>query len=327
MSLPGSCKGRCELTIDEVGHIDQSDERKAGVTIRAGENVVSAHGSISHFIAAIVGTFGSAAGAAVPRSDAWPNAIRAVKSGDDPVGNSAITVGTFVVRSNTTTEELPLPTNNVFPSGVTRSPLGAESGFTPFARDAQHCAPGNPPKEPFGPNPGNALPKFAQNGSFGGLPGAQCCASRANGVTPLSAPNGLLVTPDGNTLFVGSGSSSVVVFDLTTQVPTVIADFPTGSSPDFDGPNGVGPCIASWNGGAGSAPECADDRGDEMAYGTVGGHDILTIAHGDPGLPFVTLIDVTDLVNRKFTPPFTTPGQGHCLPVNYPAYPNQWGCS
>jgi len=58
-----------------------------------------------------------------------------------------------------------------------------------------------------------------------------------------------------------------------------------------------------------------------MAYGTVGGHDILTIANGDPGLPFVTLIDVTDLVNRKFTPPFTTPGQGHCLPVNYPAYP------
>jgi hypothetical protein len=58
-----------------------------------------------------------------------------------------------------------------------------------------------------------------------------------------------------------------------------------------------------------------------MAYGTVGGHDILTIANGDPGLPFVTLIDVTDIVNRKFTPPFTTPGQGHCLPVNYPAYP------
>jgi hypothetical protein len=174
---------------------------------------------------------------------------------------------------------------------------------------------------PFFANFGNAFPGFGPNGFFGGLPGAQCCASRANGVNPLSGPNGLLVTPDGNTLFVGSGSASVVVFDLTTNPPTVIADFPTGSSPDFDGPNGVGPCIASWNGGAGSAPECADDRGDEMAYGTVGGHDILTIANGDPGLPFVTLIDVTDIVNRKFTPPFTTPGQGHCLPVNYPAYP------
>jgi len=174
----------------------------------------------------------------------------------------------------------------------------------------------------FGSIPGvSPFPGFGSNGFFGGLPGAQCCASRANGVNPLSGPNGLLVTPDGNTLFVGSGSSSVVVFDLTTNPPTVIADFATGASPDFDGPNGVGPCIASWNGGAGSAPECADDRGDEMAYGTVGGHDILTIANGDPGLPFVTLIDVTDLVNRKFTPPFTTPGQGHCLPVNYPAYP------
>jgi len=174
---------------------------------------------------------------------------------------------------------------------------------------------------PFFANFGNAFPGFGPNGSFGGLPGAQCCASRANGVNPLSGPNGLLVTPDGKTLFVGSGSASVVVFDLTKNPPTVIADFATGSSPDFDGPSGVGPCIASWNGGAGSAPECADDRADEMAYGTVGGHDILTIANGDPGLPFVTLIDVTDIVNRTFAPPFTTPGQGHCLPVNYPAYP------
>src|SRR5258708_2072441 len=86
MSLPGSCKGRCELTIDEVGHIDQGDEGKAGAPVRDGENVVSAHGSLGHLIAAIVGTFGSAAGAAVPRSDAWPNAIRAVKIGRRPRG-------------------------------------------------------------------------------------------------------------------------------------------------------------------------------------------------------------------------------------------------
>jgi len=113
-----------------------------------------------------------------------------------------------------------------------------------------------------------------------------------------------------------------VAFDLTaTPFPEVIAAFPTGSSPDFDGPAGVAPCIQTWNGGAGSDPTCADDRADELAYGTVGGHDILAIANGDPGLPFVTLIDVTDIVKRNFTPPFTTPGQGHCLPVNYPAYP------
>lgn len=174
---------------------------------------------------------------------------------------------------------------------------------------------------PFFSNFGNAFPGFGPNGSFGGFPGAQCCASRANGVNPISGPDGLLVTPDGKTLFVGSGSASVVVFDLTVNPPTVIGDFPTGSSPDFDGPVGVAPCIASWNGGAGSDPTCADDRADEMAYGTVGGRDILAIANGDPSLPFVTLIDVTDMVNRTFTPPFTGPGQGHCLPVNYPAYP------
>jgi len=88
MSLPGSCKGRCELTIDEVGHIDQSDERKAGVTIRDGENVVSAHGSISHFIAAIVGTFGSAACRRRHSKKAMhgPTPFGPSKSGDDPRG-------------------------------------------------------------------------------------------------------------------------------------------------------------------------------------------------------------------------------------------------
>jgi len=168
---------------------------------------------------------------------------------------------------------------------------------------------------------GNAFPGFGPNGFFGGFPGAQCCASRANGVNPLSGPDGLIVTPDGNTLFVGSGSASLVAFDLTKNPPQVIAALSTGASPDFDGPLGVAPCIATWNGGAGSDPTCADDRADEMAYGTVGGHDIVAVANGDPGLPFVTLVDVTDIVNRTFAPPFTTPGQGHCLPVNYPAYP------
>jgi len=161
------------------------------------------------------------------------------------------------------------------------------------------------------------FPGFGAHGAFGGFPGAQCCASRANGVNPISGPDGLLVTPDGKTLFVGSGSASVVAFDLTANPPTVIAAFPTGSSPDFDGPNGVAACIQSWNGGAGSDPTCADDRADEMAYGTVGGHDILTIANGDPGLPFVSLIYVTDIVNRTYTAPFVTPGGfGYCAPVN-----------
>ena len=161
---------------------------------------------------------------------------------------------------------------------------------------------------------GIKFPGFGDNGSFGGFPGAQCCASRANGVNPLSGPNGLLVTPDGKTLFVGSGSASLIAFDLTTlpNPPTVLADFPTGTSPAFDSTSGVEPCIATWNGGAGSDPTCADDRGDEMAYGTVGGRDIVAIANGDPGLPFVTFADVTDIVNRNPTGATT----GYCLPVN-----------
>ena len=189
------------------------------------------------------------------------------------------------------------------PSIITGIPDPASGGLTRFGcRNRNFFA-------PFA----NKFPGFGDNGNFGGLPGAQCCASRSNGVNPLSGPNGLLVTPDGNTLFVGSGSASVVAFDLTTNPPTVLADFPTGTSPAFDSTSGVAPCIQTWNGGAGSDPTCADDRADEMAYGTVGGRDILTIANGDPGLPFVTLIDVTDIVNRSAA---GMAAGGYCLPVN-----------
>src|SRR6516164_2177794 len=170
------------------------------------------------------------------------------------------------------------------------------------------------------------FPGFGPHGGFGGFPGAQCCAARANGVNPLSGPDGNQTTPDGKTLFVGSGSSSLVVFDLTTNPPTVIAALPTGSSPDFDGPaaqngtayGGIANCIQSWNGGAGSDPTCGDDRADELSYGTVSGHDIVLITNGDPALPFLTLIDVTDLVNRTpATGSLVTPaGLGYCAPVN-----------
>jgi hypothetical protein len=189
------------------------------------------------------------------------------------------------------------------PSIITGIPDPASGGLTRFGcRNKNFFA-------PFA----NKFPGFGDNGNFGGFPGAQCCASRSNGVNPLSGPDGLLVTPDGNTLFVGSGSASVIAFDLTTNPPTVLADFPTGTSPAFDSTSGVAPCIQTWNGGAGSDPTCADDRADEMAYGTVGSRDILTIANGDPGLPFVTLIDVTDIVNRSAA---GMAAGGYCLPVN-----------
>jgi hypothetical protein len=176
---------------------------------------------------------------------------------------------------------------------------------------------------------------FGPNGLFGGFPGAQCCAARANGVNPLSAPDGEAITADGNTLFVGNGSSSVVVFDLTTNTPlappAVIANIPVGFSPDYDGclstpclddadnyPNGPPPagvvrngtinatgisgCIASANGRAFSDPTCGDLRSDEMSYDEK--DHILFVANGDPGLAFVTLIDMSGVVGRT----------SHCLP-------------
>ena len=171
------------------------------------------------------------------------------------------------------------------------------------------------------------IPGYGASGNFGGFVGGQCCAARANQVNPLSGPNGIVVTNDGNTLFVGNGSSSVVVVDLqsmnlsTAHQPNVIAVIPTGLSPDYDGqagnanpvpglyPNGnttgVAGCIESANGRAFSDPSCGDLRGDEIAYDSK--DQILAIIDGDPGLPYITFIDVSGLVTRPVT--------NNCLPV------------
>ncbi|HEY4949297.1 MAG TPA: hypothetical protein VIH88_03100 [Candidatus Acidoferrales bacterium] len=167
---------------------------------------------------------------------------------------------------------------------------------------------------------------FGPNGNFGGFVGGQCCASRANNLNPLSGPNGLEVSADGNFLFVGNGSSEVLVFDLVPMIssnyakaPTLTAVVPTGTSPDYDGPLGVAPCMASANGRAFSDPTCGDLRGDELA--TTGGvvtfpqdgnpHFLLAIINGDPGLPFVSIVDLTGVVTRT-----GTPAQQHCLPYS-----------
>jgi hypothetical protein len=164
------------------------------------------------------------------------------------------------------------------------------------------------------------IPGFGAGDQFGGFPGAQCCAARANGVNPLSAPDGEVLSPDNNTLFVANGSASVVAFDLKTTTfspigtglppgPTLIAAFSTGVSPDYDGPNGVAPCIASANGRAFSDGSCGDLRADEMSLGVVNGRTLLLVANGDPGFPFVTIADVTNIVRPTGT--FTA---DHCLP-------------
>ncbi len=167
---------------------------------------------------------------------------------------------------------------------------------------------------------------FGANHNFGGFPGAQCCASRSNGVNPMSGPDGEEVTPDGKVLFTGNGSSNVTVFDLSTMdltkspptPPTVLAIIPTGVSADYDGPQGISGCIASWNGEAGSGADCGDDRADEEAYDPV--HQVLAITNLDPGLPFLTFIDMSHIVNKT-----GTPQQQHCLPIDstfaYGPYP------
>lgn len=167
---------------------------------------------------------------------------------------------------------------------------------------------------------------FGANHNFGGFPGAQCCASRANGVNPMSGPDGLEVSADGNTLFVGNGDSSVAVFDLTTMnlgsstPPTILATIPTGVGADYDGPSGIGPCVSSWNGEAGSATDCGDDRADEMSFDNV--HNVLAVINGDPGLPFITFIDMSGVVARN---PADTLQRLHCLPIDqtlaYGPYP------
>ena len=158
---------------------------------------------------------------------------------------------------------------------------------------------------------------FGANGNFGGFPGAQCCASRANGINPMSGPDGNVTTPDGKFLFVGNGSSTVEVFDLTTMnlsnnpptPPTLIANIPTGVSADYDGPQGISGCVASWNGEAGSAADCGDDRADEMAYDPT--DQVLSVINGDPGLPFVTYIDMSHIIAKNPTDPLA-----HCPPID-----------
>ncbi|MGA7626564.1 MAG: hypothetical protein WCA91_23610 [Candidatus Acidiferrales bacterium] len=165
---------------------------------------------------------------------------------------------------------------------------------------------------------------FGPNGQFGGFVGGQCCASRANNLNPLSGPNGLEVSGDGNFMFVGNGASELLIFDLApmiasgyTMAPTLTAVVPTGSSPDYDGPTGITGCMASANGRAFSDPSCGDLRGDEIA--TTGSvvtfpqdgkqHYLVSIINGDPGLPFVTIVDATGVVTRS-----TNDTAAHCLP-------------
>lgn len=200
--------------------------------------------------------------------------------------------------------------------------------FTRFGcRTDMSTAPLQSPPLPAGPT-FHLFTGFGANHLFGGFDGAQCCAARANGVNPMSGPDGNTTTVDGKILLVGNGSSTEEIFDLTTMTlganptpPTLIANIPTGVAGDWDGPQGISGCVASWQGEAGSAFDCGDDRADEQALGSVtdasgATHQILAIINGDPGLPFVTFMDLTNVIGKT-----GTLQQQHCLPlVPYLAY-------
>jgi hypothetical protein len=177
---------------------------------------------------------------------------------------------------------------------------------------------------------------FGANGFFGGFMGGQCCASRSNNLNPLSGPNGMEVSPDGTIAFVGNGSANVVAFDMTATIadikaginppnnqPRVTATLVTGTSPDYDGiPNGITGCEQSANGRAFTDPTCGDLRTDEISTGLAtdpagNSHFLILAANGDPGQPFFTVIDATNVVNRTGTgTPQQIQQQIHCLPVN-----------
>jgi len=164
---------------------------------------------------------------------------------------------------------------------------------------------------------------FGPNGHFGGFVGGVCCGSRGNNIFPLQGPNGIETTADGKFLFAGNGASDVIVFDMTPTIsnpgipPTVVATIVTGTPPDFNGlPNGVTGCIQSSQGRAFSDPTCGDLRADELS--TTSGlitapdgtkHFLFLVINGDPGLPFATIVDATDIVTRT-----GTLSQQHCLP-------------
>jgi hypothetical protein len=211
-------------------------------------------------------------------------------------------------------------------NNVSVNAIQGVNAVTGAGNQASPCDPSIPPTTDVVGNftrfgcrnaPFHLISGFGANGKFGGFPGAQCCASRANGVNPMSGPDGEEVTPDGKTLFTAIGNAGVVVFDLSTMnlstnppaPPTVLATIPTGTSADYDGPLGIAPCVASWNGEAGSAATCGDDRADEMAYDPV--HKVLAVINGDPGLPFVTFIDMSHIVGKT-----GTLAQQHCLPLD-----------
>jgi len=140
---------------------------------------------------------------------------------------------------------------------------------------------------------GPAVPGVGQIGQ-GVFTGAICCAAnRAANFNPLTGPNGVIITPGAQGLgtskfglaWVTNGDSTVRVFDAATGAP--VSTVVTGISGDFAGAltsAGIQACILGTN-----PASCGDFRADEVSWDPA--DNIMLVSNGDPGIPFITLID------------------------------------
>ncbi len=138
---------------------------------------------------------------------------------------------------------------------------------------------------------GPAVPAAGQIGQ-GAFTGAICCAAnRAANFNPLTGPNAAIVTPGAQSLgtskfglvWVSDGDSTVKVFDAATGL--MVGKAVTGVSADFMSATAIDSCIRAGIG-------CGDFRADEASFDPA--DNILLVSNGDPGVPFITLIDTTN---------------------------------
>ncbi len=143
---------------------------------------------------------------------------------------------------------------------------------------------------------GPTVPSVGQIGQ-GGFTGAICCEpNRTTNFNELTGPNGVIITPGaqglGTTKFglawVSDGDSTLKVFDAATGA--MVSKVVVGVSADFGAvltPDGIEACIRGTN-----PASCGDFRADETSWDPK--DNILLVSNGDPGVPFVTLIDTTN---------------------------------
>ncbi len=143
---------------------------------------------------------------------------------------------------------------------------------------------------------GPAVPSVGQIGQ-GMFTGAICCEpNRSTNFNELTGPNGVIITPGAQGLgttklglaWVSDGDSTLKVFDASTGV--MVSKVVTGVSADFGAaltPDGIEACIRGTN-----PASCGDFRADETSWDPA--DNILLVSNGDPGVPFVTLIDTTN---------------------------------